>query len=118
MYRHKFNIPRVSADRTFELTDYEFEYEFLLEQAFNRAVQEIVNSQPINSDDGKFERKFSMDEETYQHFLELAETDEYIDFEIPTDHPSGRRIGGQVNRVENLEVEPVDLEELFGSKGP
>jgi chitinase len=116
-YRRKFNIPRVSADRTYELTDYEFEYEFLLEQAFNKTIQEITNSQPINSDDGTFKREFAMDEETYRHILELAENDEYIDFEIPEDAPSARRNGEQNTNVENHDADPVDLKELFGSKG-
>lgn len=115
-YREKYKIPRLSADRTDELTDYEFEYEFLQEIAYRQHMEDLTNKTQINTTDDSFNRTFSMDEDEYNHIAELAQNDEFIDFEIPKDAPMGKKysesIIGEVNSSDDFI--PVDLSQEFG----
>lgn len=114
LYRKKYNIPRISFDRTDELTDYDFEYEWLLEKAFDDIREEAINKRNINVSDGTFTRGYSLDEDDYKHVLDLAENDEYIDFEIPEDAKEGKRYSVAMNDDAGEEDRvPVDLEKIF-----
>jgi hypothetical protein len=106
-----------------EMTEYEFEYEFLLDQARKELIQEAMNKAPIQIDptNQSFSRSFSMDQDEYEHILELAEKGEYIDFEIPKDAPTGKRISESVLGMEKKSInidesdfEVVDLSQEFG----
>lgn len=119
-YREKYKISRVSVDRTDELTDYEFEYEFLQEIAYKQHMDDMINQRhiDIDSQNNSFERGFSMDEDEYNHIADLAESGEEIDFEIPKDAPTGKKfsevVNGRASEQEPSDFIPVDLDQEFG----
>lgn len=104
-------------DRTDELTDYEFEYEFHQEVAYKKMLDEFINSTPINVSDGGFEKQFSMDDDAYNAILEMSLTGEYVDFNIPKDADMGK-VYSSSNRAVNKsdDLEPVDMTDLFGGE--
>jgi hypothetical protein len=112
-------MPRVSADRMDELTDYEFEYEFLQDAAFKAMLKEFANDTKLDVNSGGFNREFSMDETEYEHIVDISLTDAFLDFEIPEDASEGRRlsdilIGSEGAKEDPDEFEPVDLSQEFG----
>lgn len=56
-----------------------------------------------------------MDDETYHHISDIAETVEYIDFEIPEDAPSGKSMSDNIyqGKSDDHDRVPVNLDELF-----
>ncbi|WP_156157860.1 hypothetical protein [Gordoniibacillus kamchatkensis] len=102
-------------EQTNNLTEYEFEYEFLLSEAHQNWLEEARNMQPLQQDDGKFSRAFSMDKDEYEHIVSLAQQNEFIDFEIPRNAPEGRRMSESALGISPSEAdfEPVNLEEEF-----
>lgn len=109
------------VDRTDDLTEYEFEYEYLLEEAYNEWIADSINKQKVNLSDGSIDRTFSMDPDEYEYIRELAEQGEYVDFEIPKDAPMGKRASEKVLGLDQEEEAPqgeqvpVDLNEIFGA---
>ncbi|UOF90771.1 hypothetical protein LSG31_00365 [Fodinisporobacter ferrooxydans] len=106
-------------DKTDELTNYEYEYEWLLEHAYNQILADTRNKQKVSLEDGKLERQFSMDEDEYNHIVELVENDEFIDFEIPKNAPMGKKLSEATLDIEKESVNsddlvPVDMNEVFG----
>jgi hypothetical protein len=78
-------------------------------------MEEIANTSAIETDDGKFERKFAMSEAEYDHIRDMDENGEFVDFEIPADAPEGKRYSQMESVDEDPEdFQPVDVEELFG----
>lgn len=59
-----------------------------------------------------------MDEDEYNHIVDLANSGEEIDFEIPKDAPSGKKfsevVNGETFERESSDFEPVDLSQEFG----
>jgi hypothetical protein len=110
----------VSADHTDELTDYEFEYEFLQEVAHKRILADFVNNSPISMSDNGFDRQLSMDQDVYDHILEIAEAGEYFDFNIPKDADMGKSISGSNQYINNIsdseDFVPVDMAQEFGGE--
>lgn len=108
------------VERTDELTEYEYEYEFLQDEAFKQMIKDAMNKAAIQVDENNkgFTREFSMDPDEYNHIAELAEQGEFIDFEIPKDAPMGKKASEAVLGIEKEEdqLEPVDLDELFNPK--
>jgi hypothetical protein len=111
LYRRRFNIPRVPVERTDELTNYEFEYEWLLEKAFYDIQEDIKNKREIRTSDGSFARNLSTDEDEYQRIIEMIENGEEVDLEIPDEPNEGNPISVLPKEEDQV---PVDLNRLFG----
>lgn len=99
-----------------EMTDYEFEYEFLQDAAYRQMLNELSNNSKIDTNSNTFDKNFSMDEAEYQHIIDLSEKGEYIDFEIPEDAPMGKRYSETLRETSDSEEDfvPVDLDQEFG----
>jgi len=96
------------------MTDFEYEYEWLQDQAYKAIQTDVINKQRIDTGDGTMERTFSMDEDEYEHIMALSEQDEFVDFEIPKDAPLGKRASESMLGIEEAKETPVDLDKLFG----
>lgn len=100
------------------MTEYEFEYEYLLEQARRELILDEMNKQSIevNEQNRSFQRAFRMDEAELDHIKDLNNDGEFIDFEIPKDAPLGKKYSEIIlgTADESDDQIPVDLAQEFG----
>lgn len=101
------------------MTEEEFEYEFLQDNAYKQWLEEIeANNNNINVNSNTFGKQFTMDHALYDHIAELNESGVFIDFEISADAPSGRRysdiVAGRAQDVSSSDLVPVDMSQ-FGA---
>lgn len=117
-YRMQYNIPRVSIERTEDLTEYEFEYELLLRNEYQEFLKDLRAGDPIDISQGSLDKEIRTDPDIYESLKKKAETGEFIDFKLPDDSHLPRLSTMRRSKEEQQKLpddfEPVKPEEIFG----
>lgn len=101
---------------TDDLTEYEYEYEMLLQSEFHRYIQSIREPDNIDPNDGVSESEITMDPELYDSIRDRAERGEFIDFVLPDDSDAPRLSDRNKTKPESADddFETVNPDDVFG----
>lgn len=103
------------VEQTDDLTEYEYEYEMILQSEFHRYVASIREPDSINPQEGVSESEVTMDPELYDSIRERAEKGEFIDFVLPDDSDAPKLSDRNRPHSETNDgsFEPIDPEAVF-----
>lgn len=101
---------------TDDLTEYEYEYEMLLQSESHRYIRSLQEPEHIDPNSGTSESEITMDPELYDSIRERAERGEFIDFQLPDDSDAPRLSDRNKPKAaeSNEEYEPVNPANVFG----
>ena len=108
----KYNIPRVSIDRTDELTEYEYDYDMLCHYEFNARLEYADQFDPFEAGTTT-DKGMRTDPLLYQELKQQLEEGGDLDYLLPEDYGSGPTLSSILHEKE-LGEEPVDPDEVFG----